>query len=184
LVVRDAELLPPVPLHRPHFASGVGLLWTGVAPLLAEEAATAGLDACAASAGSAIVPLNNNALNNSVLRFINPPNPSLSSVSKDRELCSTAADRVTLTIYDAGGSDIASSSGDVTAAGVDRERFVFPGDVAVTPGLPYAIRVSGRVTFGWKYVVGGYERGAATFNGRPFVANTRTTFLFRTLGSH
>jgi hypothetical protein len=90
LVVRDAELLPPVPLHRPHFASGWACwLWNDVAPLLAEEAATAGRDACAASAGSAIVPLNNNALNNSVLRFINPPNPSLSSVSKDRELCST-----------------------------------------------------------------------------------------------
>ena len=63
-------------------------------------------------------------------------------------------------------------------------RFVFPGDVAVTPGQPCAIRVSGRVTFGWKYVVGGYERGAATFNGRPLVPNTRTTFLFRTLGSN
>jgi hypothetical protein len=72
----------------------------------------------------------------------------------------------------------------VAADGVDRVRFVFPDDVAVTPGQSYAIRVSGRVTFGWKYVVGGYERGGATFNGRPLVANTRTTFLFRTLGSN
>jgi hypothetical protein len=66
----------------------------------------------------------------------------------------------------------------------DRVRFVFPGDVAVTPGQSYAIRVSSRVTFGWKYAVGGYERGAATFNGRPLVTGTRTTFLFRTLGSN
>jgi hypothetical protein len=31
---------------------------------------------------------------------------------------------------------------------------------------------------------GGVGRGAATFNGRPLVTGTRTTFLFRTLGSN
>ena len=112
--------------------------------------------------------------------------PTLMAVEVDLFLGNPgpATDRVTLTIYDAVGCEIASTSREVMAAGVDRVRFVFPGDVAVTPGQSYAIRVSGRVTFGWKYVVGGYERGAATFNGRPLVANTRTTFLFRTLGSN
>ena len=123
---------------------------------------------------------------NDLRQTFTPTLPRLVAVEVDLFLGNPgpAADRVTLTMYDAGGSDIASTSREVMAAGVDRVRFVFPGDVAVTPGQSYAIRVSSHVTFGWKYVVGGYERGAATFNGRPLVTNTRTTFLFRTLGSN
>jgi hypothetical protein len=37
--------------------------------------------------------------------------------------------------------------------------------------------------FGWKYVVGGYENGAATFNGKPLLKQARSTFLFRTFGT-
>jgi hypothetical protein len=123
---------------------------------------------------------------NDLRQTFTPALPRLMAVEVDLVLGNPgpAADRVTLTIYDAGGREIASTSRDVAAAGVDRVRFVFPGDVAVTPGQSYAIRVSSRVTFGWKYVVGGYERGGATFNGRPLVTDTRTTFLFRTLGSN
>jgi hypothetical protein len=123
---------------------------------------------------------------NDLRQTFTPTLPRLKAVEVDLVLGNPgpSADRVTLTIYDAGGRDIASTFKDVPAAGVDRVRFVFPGDVAVTPGLSYAIRVSSHVTFGWKYVVGGYEPGSATFNGRPLVPNTRTTFLFRTLGSN
>jgi len=71
-----------------------------------------------------------------------------------------AADRVSLSVYDAAGNEIASTSRDVPTAGVDRVRFEFPHQVAVTMGQTYAIRVSSHTTFGWKYVVGGYERGA------------------------
>jgi hypothetical protein len=125
-------------------------------------------------------------ISNDLRQTFTPTLPRLMAVEVDLMLGNPgpATDRVTLTIYDAGGRDIASTWRDVPAASGDRVRFVFPGDVAVTPGQSYAVRVSGRVTFGWKYVVGGYERGAATFNGRPLVANTRTTFLFRTLGSN
>ena len=44
------------------------------------------------------------------------------------------------------------------------------------------LRLTGGATFGWKYVVGGYEHGEATFNGKPLLAQTRSTFLFRTFG--
>jgi hypothetical protein len=115
-----------------------------------------------------------------------PALPFLMAVEVDLVLGNPgpASDRVSLTIYDANGSDIASVSQDVSAAGVDRVRFVFPHQVAVTIGQTYAIRVSSHTTFGWKYVVGGYERGAGTFNGRPLLNGTRATFLFRTLGSN
>ena len=44
------------------------------------------------------------------------------------------------------------------------------------------LRVHEKPTFRWKYVVGGYKNGAATFNGKPLVAGTKTSFLFRTFG--
>jgi hypothetical protein len=43
--------------------------------------------------------------------------------------------------------------------------------------------LSGGITFGWKYVVGGYEKGEATFNGKPLLSQARSTFLFRTFGA-
>lgn len=122
---------------------------------------------------------------NDLRQTFTPTLPRLMAVEVDLVLGNPgpAADRVTLTIYDSGGRDIASTSQDVPAAAVDRVRFTFAAGVAVTPGQSYAIRVSSHVTFGWKYVVGGYEQGSGTFNGRPLLSNTRATFLFRTLGS-
>jgi len=32
--------------------------------------------------------------------------------------------------------------------------------------------------FGWRYIVGGYQKGAATFNAKPLLPNARSTFLF------
>jgi hypothetical protein len=40
--------------------------------------------------------------------------------------------------------------------------------------------------FGWKYVVGGYAKGSAAFNGfkgQPLLQDGRSTFLFRTFGT-
>jgi len=62
--------------------------------------------------------------------------------------------------------------------------FVFPnGGLRVSPGQVYSIRLSGGSVFGWKYVVGGYANGAASFNGKPLLPDTRITFLFRTFGA-
>ena len=76
-VVAAAELLPPA-AHRPHFASGEG--WLLGDDLSARET-LAGLDACAASAGVAMVLLSNSVPMNSVVRFIDPPRCSLNSVA-------------------------------------------------------------------------------------------------------
>ena len=146
-----------------------------------------------ASQAAMVVDQANNAVwnrawtvtSNDLRQTFTPTLPRLRAVEVDLILGNPGpdGDRVTLTVYDGAGRDIASMSQDVRAADVGRVRFVFPNAVAVTPGQPYAIRVSSHVTFGWKYVVGGYEPGAATFNGRPLLAGARATFLFRTLGS-
>ncbi|PYX51412.1 MAG: hypothetical protein DMG79_03125 [Acidobacteria bacterium] len=62
--------------------------------------------------------------------------------------------------------------------------FVFPKEgIEVTPGQTYRLKLSGGITFGWKYVVGGYQKGAAIFNGKPLLSQARSTFLFETFGS-
>jgi hypothetical protein len=63
--------------------------------------------------------------------------------------------------------------------------FVFPkGGWPVSPGEIYSIEVhSDGGVFGWKYVVGGYSRGAASSNSKPLLQGVRSTFLFRTLGA-
>jgi hypothetical protein len=62
--------------------------------------------------------------------------------------------------------------------------FVLPnGGLEVSPGQVYSIQLSGGSVFGWKYVVGGYPNGAASFNGKPLLRDTHCTFLFRTFGA-
>ena len=92
-------------------------------------------------------------------------------------------DELTLTILDAHGEDIAGVTQKVQTKNCDHVMFVIPsGGVEVMPGLVYWIRLTGGSTFGWKYVVDGYENGQATFNGKRLLAQTRSTFLFRTFG--
>ena len=94
-----------------------------------------------------------------------------------------AEDRLELTVSDASGNPIATESQTVEAKNCERVVFEFPNQgIAVTPGATYRIRLQGGLLFGWKYVIGGYPNGEATFNGRPLVADTRSTFLFRTFG--
>src|SRR5437588_4810935 len=62
------------------------------------------------------------------------------------------------------------------------------GGVRVTPGQVYTIQLSSSDTvLGWKYVLGGYANGAASFHdypGRPLSPYTSRTFLFRTFGAN
>jgi hypothetical protein len=94
-----------------------------------------------------------------------------------------AKDQVTLTVLDATGQTIAVMTESVPTADCDQVMFVIPkGGVKVTPGQTYRLKLNDGTTFGWKYVVGGYERGEATFNGKPLLREARSTFLFRTFG--
>jgi hypothetical protein len=93
-------------------------------------------------------------------------------------------DQLTLTVLDETGRAVSIVTESVQTADCDHATFVIPqGGVDVKPGQFYRLRLSGGTTFGWKYVLGGYERGAATFNGRPLLPNARSTFLFRTFGA-
>jgi hypothetical protein len=91
---------------------------------------------------------------------------------------------VVMSLQDAAGELLAVVSRTVPAADCSRVMFFFPnGGLRVSPGQVYSIRLSGGSVFGWKYVVGGYASGAASFNGRPLLPDTRSTFLCRTFGA-
>ena len=95
-----------------------------------------------------------------------------------------AEDHLTLTVLDATGRTVAVVTENVLTVDCDQVMFVIPnGGVKVSPGQTYRLKLSGGTTFGWKYVVGGYEKGAATFNGKPLLPEERSTFFFRTFGA-
>jgi hypothetical protein len=92
-------------------------------------------------------------------------------------------DELTLTIWDEQDQKLAIVTRTVEVADCDRVLFRMPeGGIELTPGRRYRMRLSGGATFGWKYVVGGYEKGDASFNGKPLLSQARSTFLFRTFG--
>jgi hypothetical protein len=94
-------------------------------------------------------------------------------------------DELTLTLLDVNGRSLAVVGQDVPTAESDHVIFIFPNDgVKLSPGESYRLKLSGGATFGWKYVVGGYENGEATFNGKPLLRDARSTFLFRTFGDN
>jgi len=91
---------------------------------------------------------------------------------------------VTMYLGNAGGEVLAVVSKTVSVADCGHVLLIFPnGGLRVSPGQVYSIRLSSGSVFGWKYVVGGYANGAASFNGRPLLPDTRSTFLFRTFGA-
>lgn len=93
-------------------------------------------------------------------------------------------DDLTLTVKTPEGDELISVTQTVKTPDCEHVLFLFPdGGVEVTPNNLYRIRLSGETTFGWKYVVGGYPKGEATFNGKPLLRQARSTFLFRTFGS-
>jgi len=82
---------------------------------------------------------------------------------------------------DATGQIVAALTQTVQASDCEHTLFVIPKDgIDVTPGQTYRLKLAGGTLFGWKYVVGGYEKGAATFNGKPLLPKARSTFLFQT----
>jgi hypothetical protein len=90
---------------------------------------------------------------------------------------------VDMSVANADGQTLAVESKHVPVGQSEHVLFVFPhGGFRIAPGQTYRIGVSS-AAFGWKYVSGGYAAGAASLNGQPLLANTRSTFLFRTFGT-
>jgi hypothetical protein len=122
---------------------------------------------------------------NDVRQSFTPSLPKLVAVEVELVVAnpSPSADTLTMKLVDPTGRPIAIVSKSVQTADAERALFVFPeGGVDVSPGQHYSLQLSGGPTFGWKYVVGGYRKGSASFNGQPLLRETRSTFLFRTFG--
>jgi hypothetical protein len=123
---------------------------------------------------------------NDVRQTFTPSLPRLTRVEVDLVVGNPGppADTLTMTILDETGQPLTVVSKTVSAKDSDRVAFVIPGDgIAVSRGASYSIRLSGNALFGWKYVVGGYDRGAAYFNGNPLLPGAHSSFLFRTFGA-
>ena len=123
---------------------------------------------------------------NDVQQTFTPTLPRLTRVEVELVVANPGPSdgEVTMFLENAGGEVLADVSKTVPVADCGHVQFVFPnGGLRVSPGQVYSIRLSGGSVFGWKYVVGGYASGAASFNGRPLLPNTRSTFLFRTFGA-
>lgn len=123
---------------------------------------------------------------NDVEQTFTPSLPRLTAVEVELVVGNPGAkaDDLTLTVLDSSGQALAVVTQSVSTANPDRVMFQFArGGVEVSPGQTYGLKLNGGLTFGWKYVVGGYKNGEATFNGKPLLAQSRSTFLFRTFGS-
>ncbi len=117
-----------------------------------------------------------------------PSLPKLTGVEVELvgAIAGPAQDEISMALLDAKGQVLSTVSKTVTADDCDHILFVFPrGGWPVSPGQVYSIELSGgRGVFGWKYVVGAYANGSASFNGKPLSRDGRSTFLFRTFGAH
>jgi hypothetical protein len=123
---------------------------------------------------------------NDVRQTFRPTMPKLTAVELNLAVANPGPEEeeVTLRVLNVVGEVIATVSRSVPVSAGSHTLFVFPeGGLAVTPGEVHSIRVSGEHLFGWKYVVGGYENGEASFNGRPLLPDARSTFLFTTFGA-
>ncbi len=126
-----------------------------------------------------------NLVNDAEQSFI-PSLPKLTAVEVDLIVGNAGQtdDELTLTVFDSAGQLVANVTQMVPASDCDHALFVISKDgVDVKPGETYRIQLTGGLLFGWKYVMGGYEKGTATFNGKPLVPKARSTFLFRTFGA-
>lgn len=83
---------------------------------------------------------------------------------------SPASGEVTMTLMNAAGEVLAVVSKTVPVGECGHVLFFLPkGGARVSPGQAYSIGLrSGDDVFGWKYVVGGYAKGTASLNGKPF----------------
>lgn len=123
---------------------------------------------------------------NDVEQTFTPSLPRLTSVEVELVVANPGPsdEDLTLNLLNAEGEVLAVVSKTVSVEDRDHVRFFFPnGGWQVSPGQVYSIQLKGGSLFGWKYVVGGYKNGAASFNGGPLLRDTRSTFLFRTFGA-
>jgi len=123
---------------------------------------------------------------NDVEQSFVPSRPRLSAVEVELLVgnANGPEDDLTLSILNPEGKELVSVTQIVRMSECEHTLFLLPeGGIDVKSGATYRIRLSGGIIFGWKYIVGGYPQGAATFNGKPLLRNTRSTFLFRTFGS-
>jgi hypothetical protein len=124
---------------------------------------------------------------NVVRQTFTPSLPRLTGVEVELVLANPgpASADVNLVVMNTEGIALAVVSKTVLVADCRHVLFVFPrGGLPVSPGQVYSIGLSSVGSpFGWKYVVGGYANGAASFNGKPLLRDTRSTFVFRTFGA-
>jgi hypothetical protein len=124
---------------------------------------------------------------NDVRQTFTPSLPRLTAVEVQLVAANPgpASSEVTMNLLNPKGEIVSVVSKSVPADDYDHVLFVFPnGGLQVSPGQVYTIQLSGGSRFGWKYVVGGYTKGSASFNGKPLLwPDTRSTFLFRTFGA-
>jgi hypothetical protein len=123
---------------------------------------------------------------NDVEQTFTPSSPRLSAVEVELVVGNAKAtqDDLTLSIRNSQGDELVSITRIVETSDCEHTLFLFPeGGIEVIPGDSYRIRLSGGIIFGWKYVVGGYPKGEATFNGKPLLPKARSSFLFRTFGA-
>lgn len=123
---------------------------------------------------------------NDVEQSFTPSMPRLLAVEVELILGNfkESQDDLTLSIKNVAGDELVAVTQTVKSPDCEDVLFSFSeSGIEVKPGDLYWIRLSGGTTFGWKYVVGGYATGEATFNGKPLLNKTRSTFLFRTFGS-
>lgn len=125
-------------------------------------------------------------LNNFVRQTFTPSRRRLTGVEVELVVANPGPDsaEISMMVLNQAGESVAQISKIVSAAECGHVLFVFPrGGLRVAPGQVYSIALSGGDNrFGWKYVLGGYGRGAAFFNDRPLLKDAHSTFLFRTYG--
>jgi hypothetical protein len=126
-------------------------------------------------------------LQSNVLRqSFTPSLPRLTAVEVELVEANPGPDsaEVTMTLLDAEEKPLAVVAKTVAVDACWHVLFILPyGGLRVSPGQLYSIELSAGGLFGWKYVVGGYAYGAASFNGKPLLQDARSTFLFRTFGA-
>jgi hypothetical protein len=119
-----------------------------------------------------------------------PSLPTLTGVEVELVVANpgTASAEINMMLLDRDDKGLAAVRKTVPTAECRHVLFLLPkGGLRLTPGKVYSITLSsvGSV-FGWKYVVGGYANGAASFHGfpgRPLLPHAHSSFLFRTFGA-
>lgn len=126
-------------------------------------------------------------LSNDVRQPFIPSLPRLTGVEVELVLANPGSDsaEVSMMVLNDRGMSVAQVSKIVTAGEGGHVLFLLPrGGLPVSLGQAYSITLSSDShLFGWKYVVGGYSKGGASFNGKPLLPGAHSTFLFRTFGA-